>query len=105
MLTDTLVNGFSCRKKITVSPQEKGAIKKFKPSAVEHVLNRAGMRKKEKRSNMMCITCDVVLCKDCYGPYHKTDYFESKRLYSYKNFMLMICIIKYKRTQKTVFIL
>lgn len=38
MLTDTLVNGFSCRKKITVSPQEKGAIKKFKPSAVEHVL-------------------------------------------------------------------
>lgn len=82
MLTDTLVNGFSCRKKTTVSPQEKGAIKKFKPSAVEHVpkyiqsyrrCKSCCMRKKEKQSNMMCITCDVVLCKNYYGPYHKTD--------------------------------
>jgi len=82
MLTDSLVNNFSCRKKTTISPQEKGIGKKFKPSVVEHVpkyiqsyrrCKLCSMRKKEKRSNMMCSTCDVVLCKDFYGPYHKTD--------------------------------
>jgi len=73
VFTDRLINDFSSRKKTTVSPQVKGAIKKFKPSTVEHIpkyiqsyrrCKLCCMRKKEKRSNMMCVTCDVVLCKD-----------------------------------------
>ncbi|KAL5236919.1 hypothetical protein ACI65C_004329 [Semiaphis heraclei] len=26
---------------------------------------------KEKRSNMICSTCEITLCKQCFKPYHK----------------------------------
>jgi len=80
MLTDTLVNNFSCWKKIIVI--RKRYKKKIKLTSVQHILKYiqsyrrcklCAMKKKEKQCNMMYITCDVVLCKYCYGPYHKIE--------------------------------
>lgn len=86
-LTDELISNFSSRKKQASSPQDRIIKKKMKLSIksssfdnVQHLpkfisnYRRCKMystKKQEKRSNMVCITCEVTLCKNCFEPYHK----------------------------------
>ncbi|XP_060880005.1 piggyBac transposable element-derived protein 4-like [Metopolophium dirhodum] len=86
-LTDELIGNFSCRKKNTSSPHEQRYKKKQKLSiahdftaGVNHMpkfidkyrrCKMCSTKAKEKRSNMICSTCDITLCKQCFVPYHK----------------------------------
>lgn len=85
-LTDELIGNFSCRKKCTSSPHEQRSKKKQKLSinhnftGVDHMpkfidkyrrCKMCSTKAKEKRSNMICSTCEITLCKQCFEPYHK----------------------------------
>jgi len=86
-LPDELISNFSSRKKQTSSPQDRIIKKKMKfsnnsPSFdnVQHLpkcisnsrrCKMCSTKKQEKRSNIVCITCEVTLCKNCFKPYHK----------------------------------
>jgi len=82
-LANELISNYSSRKRPTISPSQKRSksnvevISTFEPHIATKIVTyrrcfRCSTKKHDKRSNVMCATCNKVLCKDCFAEYHKT---------------------------------
>lgn len=83
-LTDQLIGNFSSRHRPTISPGVKNP-KRALSNPCNYLIPgqhlavkidtyrrcKVCSKNKEKRSNILCETCKICLCKDCFAPYHK----------------------------------
>ncbi|KAL4083594.1 hypothetical protein QTP88_028910 [Uroleucon formosanum] len=82
-LANELISNYSSRKRPTISPSQKRSksnvevISTYESHIATKIATyrrcfRCSTKKHDKRSNIMCATCNKVLCKDCFAEYHKT---------------------------------
>ena len=93
LLVNELIGNYSSRKRLGYTPYKGRARKRNisdgRPTVEntirlvnvgEHIPEKiktyrrcahCSTKKKEKRSNMICVKCNVALCKECFASFHK----------------------------------
>ena len=94
LLVNQLINNYCSKKKPGFCPAKGTAKKRNNPDGIKTVQNvirlsnvgdhmpttiknyrrcaRCSTKAKEKRSNIICSTCNVGLCKSCFTPFHRS---------------------------------